>query len=148
MTAHSPAPRARPSLVARHQIAMGLAPAASEVRRIRQEVATLLRLWRIPAATDTAVLIVSELLTNAVLHAPTTAIEFVATHGDGVLLVEVRDGSSTPPAINPTLDTEVLGSRGLQLVQALSIDWGWIPLAGSAKSTWAVMPVRGAQINP
>ncbi|MFI9100730.1 ATP-binding protein [Streptomyces fildesensis] len=111
-------------------------------------MATLLSLWKIPAATDNAVLIVSELLTNAVLHAPMTPIEFVATHGDGVLLVEVRDGSSIPPAINPGLDTEDLGSRGLQLVQALSSDWGWIPLAGSAKSTWAVMPVRGAQINP
>ncbi|WP_198358224.1 ATP-binding protein [Streptomyces fildesensis] len=148
MTAHSPTPRAQPAVVARHQIAMGLTPTASEVPRIRQEVATLLRLWKIPAATDTAVLVVSELLTNAVLYAPMTSIEFVATHGDGVLLIEVRDGSSTPPAIKPTLDTEVLGSRGLQLVQALSSDWGWIPLAGSAKSTWAVMPVRGTQINP
>jgi signal transduction histidine kinase len=96
--APAPAPRAHPALAATAQIAIGIAPKPSEVRRVRNEVAAALAAWRIPRATDLVLLVVSELVTNAIRHAPCSEIQVAATYGDGVLLVEVRDGAGRPHA--------------------------------------------------
>ncbi|MET7621287.1 ATP-binding protein [Streptomyces sp. NPDC005408] len=93
---------------------------------------------------ETAVLVVSELVTNAVQHAPSAPIELIATHGDGLLLLEIRDGSGEPPVLDPELDEEDEGCRGLRLVQAMSSDWGRSPLGDTAKCTWAALPVGNA----
>ncbi|MFJ2745409.1 ATP-binding protein [Streptomyces sp. NPDC087440] len=137
-------PRERPGVAARGQAAMAFPAVPESVRRAREAAARMLAAWRIPRAVDTALLVVSELMTNAVQHTFGQAAELVLTHGSGLLLVEVRDTSSCPPApVRSVGDAE--SGRGLHLVHALSTDWGWMPLGTDGKSVWALLPVRAAE---
>ncbi|MFD5931158.1 ATP-binding protein [Streptomyces sp. NPDC060333] len=98
-------------------------------------------------AADTAELLLSELVTNAVRHAR-------APHGrdigirlaryDDVVRVEVSDAG---PAV--TLAPRAAGEsdergRGLAIVEALAVRWGQCPRAhGIGKVVWAEIPVKG-----
>ena len=91
-----------------------------------------------------AVLIVSELVSNAIQHARPRA--------DGQLLLawrvdthrlrlEVTDGGGdTDPAVQ-SLAGEAIGGRGLAMVQALSAEWG-VRRKGRDSTVWALLPVR------
>ncbi|WP_162259397.1 ATP-binding protein [Phycicoccus sp. Soil803] len=85
---------------------------------------------------DVLRLVVSELATNAVIHAVTP---FTVTVGriNGTLSLIVRDrsmiGPEADPVCRPGLAT---GGRGLHLVELLSSTWG-ITLARDGKSVWA-----------
>lgn len=107
------------------------APAAA-----RSVVEDAVRVWRVPVDVDVAVLLTSELVTNAVTHGTPTAGTFVlltiACDAAG-LRVDVHDGSGALPV----LDTGVLDcarngapeeaetGRGLLLVTTLSAEWGF-----------------------
>ena len=73
---------------------------------------------------DTAELCLSELVTNAILHAGTESLLTVSLER-GVLHVEVRDRGATP-GIDLVDDDDPLRvfGRGLQLVDALADEWG------------------------
>ena len=75
-----------------------------------------------PQRRDRAVLLVSELGSNAVRHAGTGFSGAVGRKGRG-LLVEVSDDGPGTPSIQER-DTSKASGRGLQLVQDLSDDWG------------------------
>jgi anti-sigma regulatory factor (Ser/Thr protein kinase) len=85
--------------------------------------------------SDDVQLVVSELATNALLHAGTPFTVTLRGDGGSVLLV-VQDGSSSTPVHDPVSELETRG-RGLTLVDALSHDWGVKPGDGSSKSVWA-----------
>jgi anti-sigma regulatory factor (Ser/Thr protein kinase) len=71
---------------------------------------------------ETAVLLTSEIVTNACIHAGTAARLEVTTSADG-LIVEVGDADSRlPKVIDP--DPEALHGRGLAIVSTLAADWG------------------------
>ena len=74
---------------------------------------------------DVAVLLVSELVTNAILHGR-GPLELRARTTGEALRVEVHDAD---PRTAPTLSTGVEptddGGRGLQLVDILADRWGW-----------------------
>jgi anti-sigma regulatory factor (Ser/Thr protein kinase) len=138
-------PRDRPAVSALGQLSMGFAPDPQQLAVVRKRTANALASWGIPAAVDTVVLVVSELAANAIVHTLSTQPELVLTYGEGLLLVEVRDDSTDPPTLvrrtgDPT------GGRGLQVVNALSTDWGWSRLHQERKAVWALMPVRGAHL--
>lgn len=99
------------------------AAAATQVRPARAFVAELLG-DRHPRLDD-AVLLTSELASNAVRHAAEREFHVsVLLPGDGVL-VAVRDrGSATIPRPRGAADDEV-GGRGLDLVNALAARWGF-----------------------
>jgi anti-sigma regulatory factor (Ser/Thr protein kinase) len=85
---------------------------------------------------DTAVLLTSELVTNALVHAATD----LTVHVDLTcerLRVEVDDGSAMAPAAGPVdmADLVSTGGRGLPLVATLALRWGWEPLA-DGKRVW------------
>ncbi|MDQ3384660.1 MAG: ATP-binding protein [Actinomycetota bacterium] len=69
-----------------------------------------------------AVLLTSELVTNAVVHATTPFRLDVVAH-DGVVRVVVADGAAGVAEPARTVDAAEHG-RGLQLVDALSSRWG------------------------
>ena len=107
----------------------------------RQLVGVLLDGWDLATATDDAQLIVSELVANAVRHAPpadTLELEVVATSEQ--IRISLADGSSIVPVV-AELDTAATAGRGMQLVAALAADWGadlhqggkrvWVTLAAS-----------------
>ena len=95
--------------------------------RARHFLRALLVAWEVDGdVLDTAELCLSELVTNAVIHAGTDSLISVSL-AVGVLRVEVRDRGAGADAEVNVLDVEdplrVFG-RGLQLVDALADRWG------------------------
>ena len=88
----------------------------------RRFVRSTLREWRLGVFEEIACLLVSELVTNAVLHA--NSVSVVSIYFDAeTLRVEVRDAS--PASVQPRSYSPEAGTgRGLLLVQALAALWG------------------------
>jgi anti-sigma regulatory factor (Ser/Thr protein kinase) len=85
------------------------------------------------APVDVAVLLTSELVTNAVLHAGTPMVVTV-TSGAGLVRVAVRDGSAALPVVR-YYDRGASTGRGLQLVETLARRWG-VETDGASKTVW------------
>ncbi|MEU6375339.1 ATP-binding protein [Streptomyces sp. NPDC046909] len=74
---------------------------------------------------DTAVLLVSELVTNAVQHTPSTRVRCSVGLEAGKVRIEVRDqGEVFIPGSLAHAAAEDVNGRGLYLVAALSQEWG------------------------
>lgn len=85
---------------------------------------------------DSAVLVVSELVSNAVQHAAETGeIELIMGVREGCLHVEVLDCDPSPPEEGAFGRYDERG-RGLRIVDRLSDRWGWEPLDGNGKRVW------------
>jgi anti-sigma regulatory factor (Ser/Thr protein kinase) len=72
---------------------------------------------------ELAVLLVSELASNAVLHAR-TPFEVVVHVDDHRVRIEVSDGDSTLPALRTYVRESITG-RGLHMVAAAAHGWGF-----------------------
>lgn len=90
----------------------------------RQLVATACARNRFDAISADAQLVVSELVTNAVVHAG-VALELRLTFGD-TLRLEVVDPATATPQPRSAEPTDTSG-RGLAVVAALSVAWGITP---------------------
>ncbi|UGQ10169.1 ATP-binding protein [Yinghuangia sp. ASG 101] len=86
-------------------------------------------------------LLVSELVTNAVRHAPqSTEVTVQLLCGDGVFRLAVADaGGPLRRPGRPARASDENG-RGLLLVEALANSWGSYPIAGG-KVVWCDVPV-------
>jgi anti-sigma regulatory factor (Ser/Thr protein kinase) len=90
-------------------------------------------------ATDTAALLVTELVSNAVVHAKGPSLWLTVNEaGTDVLHVAVRDGSKVVPQAQAP-DVHQAGGRGLFMVDAFSTDWGWEPMS-TGKRVWFEIP--------
>jgi hypothetical protein len=87
------------------------------------------------ACRDDARLVVSELVTNAVVHARTW-IELAIFVRDSMVHIEVTDFGVDRPRV--WVGTE--GGRGIPIVEALCHEWGVTDL-GSAKTVWCELGV-------
>ena len=85
-----------------------------------------------PEIIDTATLLVSELATNAVVHA-TSTIRLRIGVGDEIR-VEVRDASADAPVIGDVGPDRESG-RGLAIVTTLADSWDWSPRS-TGKVVW------------
>ena len=108
----------------------GEATSAADARRF---VAARLADAGLDGMTDTAVLLVSELVANAVLHAHTDLV-LVVRIDDERATVEVHDGSAGAPTVKDYSSLSGTG-RGLVLVEALADRWGMEPTHGG-KFVW------------
>jgi len=106
----------------------------STVPRARDFVRRWLREWGADHFFDEASLVVTELATNAVLHAA-SPYEVRLSHAEGVVRIEVADGDTGTPEPQPFSDVAETG-RGIVLVSALSASWG-IEDEPRGKVTWA-----------
>jgi anti-sigma regulatory factor (Ser/Thr protein kinase) len=88
-------------------------------------------------SADLAVLLISELATNAVLHARTDFVVSVDIDERSVR-VEVHDANERPPVIGHT-PAEATSGRGLHLVQSLSSSWG-VEGRPEGKTVWFEVP--------
>ncbi len=129
---------------------LGAFPTAVPCARLHAK--HVLREWNLPDLADTAELIVSELVTNAVRAsaglmqsrydgrwvpgAPPVRLWLLS---DGRhIVIQVWDANEEMPACQDAgLDAE--GGRGLLLVESLSVEWGsYTPEMSSGKVVWAV----------
>jgi anti-sigma regulatory factor (Ser/Thr protein kinase) len=105
-------------------------------------------------AAETAELLVSELVTNAVRfsgdparplryseRADASLISLSLRHFREGLLIEVYDTDSNPPIrFNPDGDAEM--GRGLMLVDLLSKEWSYFYLSGGGKVVYCFLEIR------
>jgi anti-sigma regulatory factor (Ser/Thr protein kinase) len=111
--------------------------------RARRFVSDTLRGWDIPRdKIADAVLLVSELVTNALLHAR-SAPSVELTHDGGRVRVDVVDESPTIPRRRRYASDAVTG-RGIALVETLASRWG-SEREGSGKRVWFELDVNGTR---
>jgi anti-sigma regulatory factor (Ser/Thr protein kinase) len=93
--------------------------------------------WGLPRRlVRDAVLLVSEMVTNAIVHGR-SPIDLRLRRGRAHLLLEVDDtATAVPRKLRPT--TSDVHGRGLQLVAQIADQWGTRPTAGG-KSVWCVL---------
>lgn len=76
-----------------------------------------------PDVLDVALLCVSELVTNAVLHASGPYTLHLRSTPSGRLRLEVEDCGSGSPVVGE-MTSDQAGGRGMLLVDRLAADWG------------------------
>lgn len=112
-----------------------LLPVAGATGRARELVAEACALWDVPRVADTAALVASELVGNAVDHAG-TMVSLRLTRTRRYLIIAVRDGSTTPPRLRAGAPADVGTGRGLLLVDAVARRWGSL-IGDEGKVVWA-----------
>ncbi|UXY22047.1 ATP-binding protein [Streptomyces cynarae] len=111
---------------------------AATARRLAQVV--ILRQWGLgPRMTEDAVLLVSELVGNAVRHTGARVFGLRMRRRRGWIRIEVRDPSRGLPCLMPVQELDLSG-RGLFLVDKLADRWG-VDLLPRGKTTWFEMRV-------
>ncbi|MGR8008185.1 ATP-binding protein [Streptomyces hypolithicus] len=111
---------------------------AAAARRLVHGV--VFRQWALPPqTTEHAVLLVSELVGNAVRHTGARIFGLRMLRRRGWIRVEVRDPSRGLPCLMPVHEMDTSG-RGLYLVDKLSDRWG-VDLLPRGKTTWFEMRV-------
>ncbi len=95
---------------------------------------------------DTVVLLVSEVVTNAILHARSDVLLTILDRGE-LARVEVRDSSPLPPRVHRFAIESATG-RGLRLLDQLARRWGaeqageghgkvvWFEVGSPDETTW------------
>ncbi|MCM2576784.1 ATP-binding protein [Streptomyces meridianus] len=125
------------------QVQLVVRPDPAEVGRARRWARSRLDAAGLGAddpLAETLVLLISELVTNAVLHTGCSAVLRIqlpaagAAAGAGMVRVEVADGSARPPRPRHAERDDTDG-RGLELVDGLADRWGW-QAEGAGKRVW------------
>jgi anti-sigma regulatory factor (Ser/Thr protein kinase) len=109
------------------------APKPSAPRLVRALLRNILQDWNASDLADRAELPVTELVTNAVLHAR-TEVEVVVKLDPYALRIEVHDHSTSPPLRQPH-DLDAGTGHGLKLVAACANRWGVAPTT-TGKAVW------------
>ncbi|MFE7173167.1 SpoIIE family protein phosphatase [Streptomyces sp. NPDC057616] len=102
-----------------------------------------LRAWGVSRDdADAVLLIVSELVTNALVHTD-GQVRLDLTLLDNRVRVSVADSSPRTPVKPTSIGWEATGGRGILLVEAMSDTWGTVPVSGG-KQVWAEVPLSAA----
>ena len=120
-------------LATRNDDELTLPPSAASASRARRFVATTLSSWGLEDCDD-VVLLASELVTNALLHARTEMTVRVEDEGDNVIRLAVTDGSPQAPR-GRQFSLESGTGRGLHLLDSMADEWGVETVAGG-KTVW------------
>ena len=125
-------PAGPPLPVSQHQCRIPLMADLTAAAAARSVVEDAIRTWRVQVDADVAVLLTSELVTNAVTHGTPTAGTFVLLTiacDTACLRVDVHDGCGDLPVLDTGLideaPAEAETGRGLLLVTSLSAEWGF-----------------------
>ncbi|HEX3811853.1 MAG TPA: ATP-binding protein [Mycobacteriales bacterium] len=113
---------------------IGLTAAPVSVGVARSQVKAICLRYGFGELCDTATLLVSELMTNAIVHgAGEVTLSVACTDRD--LSVGVSDESPSSPSVDLDPPTDRTGGRGLFLVERLSSSWSYIVYPGG-KTVW------------
>ena len=97
-------------------------------------------MWGLAVLRADAELVVSELISNVMMHAPgPTADDLHIEHNPPKVRLAVTDASAAEPAIR-SRDDGRLGGQGLRIVAAIASAWGFQPATGG-KQVWAELDV-------
>jgi anti-sigma regulatory factor (Ser/Thr protein kinase) len=119
--------RLRPTVLRPRRVLLAAGPAAAAAAR--RHVRAAIFAWDIPVDIDVAVLLTSELVTNAVRNETGDTVLLTIACVCGQLRVDVHDTSCAPPVpIEAPANAEA--GRGLMLVATLSTDWGYHRTSG------------------
>jgi anti-sigma regulatory factor (Ser/Thr protein kinase) len=112
----------RPTVHPLRRISLRVGPGAAAEARCQVEA--VIYAYHAPVDASVAVLLASELVTNAIRHQAGETAELVIDCNRGQLRVDVHDTSgSMPVLVDAPADAE--SGRGLMLVATLSTDWGF-----------------------
>jgi Histidine kinase-like ATPase domain len=148
-----PAP-AKPALPGTGRRRLELAPVPESARAAREFTVATLHEWRLEPLTEDAVVVASELTTNAIRHGTPAGAGDDANDPGRVrvelswclqasrLICVVTDHTGTPPAV-AAQDPEAESGHGLQIVGALAVAWGWTMLGTGEKAVWAALDLPG-----
>ncbi|MEV7346346.1 SpoIIE family protein phosphatase [Streptomyces sp. NPDC093544] len=105
------------------------------VRHARRFTRRTLRGWGMRGDADAALLVVSELVTNALVHTD-GQIRLDLTLINNRFRIAVADNSPRTPIKPTNIGWEATGGRGILLVEAMSATWGTVPVSGG-KQVWS-----------
>jgi hypothetical protein len=105
----------------RHGCVVRLSAAPAAAAEARHQVRAALAAWRASVDPDLAILLTSDLVTDALRHQAGGAITLAVDCADGQLRVEVH---GTAPAMPWPADSRSAPRPGVRLVAAFSDDWG------------------------
>jgi anti-sigma regulatory factor (Ser/Thr protein kinase) len=120
LAADHPIPR-QAERASQHLHLKAVPTAAREARSFVRSTATVLEDDRL----DDLLILTSEIVTNAVLHAR-TALELGVTVTDDAVVICVADGADGTPT-SPDQSEGRESGRGIMLVRELADDWGVLP---------------------
>ncbi|MGN6609797.1 MAG: ATP-binding protein [Jatrophihabitans sp.] len=110
----------------------------------RRVVRAMLTAWELDAHADDAQLVVSELITNVLQHAPSAdSLELEVSSTAESLRIGLADGSSIKPVVRELTDDQPSG-RGMAIVEALASRWGVEERAGG-KRVWVELDLADDQ---
>src|ERR1700727_3094541 len=140
-----------------------LASRLSAVAAARTEVEAAIGAWSLAVDPDVAILLTSELVTNAVTHATARsrrngraarrgfaaeAVLLVIAADDAGLRVEVHDGSADLPVLaDCPVEADAETGRGLLLVTSLSAEWGFHRTSGGKAVYFTLQAQPGVHGN-
>ncbi len=121
------------------------------VRAARRFVRESLRGWHHGDIADELELMVSEVVTNALVHAD-SQVDLRLREGPDHIRLEVRDSDVTPPVPSPISGSDQENARaehgrGLLIVESLAAAWGTSP-SGRGKTVWLELPTTGESSRP
>jgi hypothetical protein len=129
----------RPTELHLRRVRLTRDPAAAA--EARSQVRAVIRTWKVPVDPDIALLLASDLVTNAITHGNSETLTLGIRCSSSRLRIDLYDTSrSVPMAMVEPADTAT--GRGLVLVAALSTEWGSFktPAGEAAYFTLAFQP--------
>ncbi len=127
------------------QVRITLPPVPESARVARDFTTAALRKWRLDPLIPDAVLIASELVTNAISHGAAATgregpglVELTWSYQISRLICVITDRATEPPVMAPA-GTDAESGHGLQIVAALAASWGWTMLGSGEKAVWAAL---------
>jgi anti-sigma regulatory factor (Ser/Thr protein kinase) len=125
-----------PTQLQQCRVRLAAGPAAAG--EARGQVRAAIRDWGLPVDQDVAVLLASELVTNAVMHETGETVSLGIRCFRGRLRVDVYDTSHCFPEVTVAAGDAETG-RGLMLVAALAAEWGFYRTPGG-KAVYFTLP--------
>lgn len=141
----SPGPEYPPDMMsgadAPRKVLLSVGPEAAKAAR--DFTASTLREWQLDDLVYEAMLIASELVTNAIRHGrcclgADDGVELAWQRQPARVICMVTDRSPSPPVLG-SAGQDAESGRGLQVVQAVAAAWGWMMLSATSKAVWAAL---------
>ncbi|MGH9192033.1 MAG: ATP-binding protein [Acidimicrobiales bacterium] len=113
---------------------------SDQISKARAFVRETLFRWGETSALDSALLVTSELFTNAVMHGSGRIDIYVTLNTEALRIAVVDDGRRAPERWHEQAATTNPGGRGLRIVDALASTWGNNLDPTGRTRVWAEMP--------